>query len=119
MNNFGPNAPNRYGETPIFRAASERHTKIVKILAPLTDNPNAPDVDGRTPIYWAALRGKTEIVKTWPLCQAILILQMILDILQFIRQHLMDIQKQKLSKSWPLCQTILMLQINMEELQLI
>ena len=29
----------------IRRAARKGHTKIVKILAPLTDNPNAPDKD--------------------------------------------------------------------------
>ena len=39
------------------------HTKIVKILAPLTDNPNAPNDFGDTPIHWAAKFGHTEIVK--------------------------------------------------------
>ena len=39
------------------------HTKIVKILVPLTGNPNASNNDGVTPISCAAFRGHTEIVK--------------------------------------------------------
>ena len=49
-----PNAPNKYGDTPIYWAAREGHTEIVKFLAPLTDNPNAPDNVGQTPIQVAA-----------------------------------------------------------------
>ena len=48
-----PNAPNKYGNTPIHRAAQNGHTEIVRILAPLTDNPNARDKDGETPIHKA------------------------------------------------------------------
>ena len=33
-----PNAPNNYGDTPIHKAACNRYTEIVKILAPLTDS---------------------------------------------------------------------------------
>ena len=33
----------------IYQAAQNGSTKIVEILAPLTDNPNAPDEEGRTP----------------------------------------------------------------------
>ena len=44
-----PNAPSKYGDTPIHMAAIYGHTEIVKILAPLTDNPNAPNNYGRTP----------------------------------------------------------------------
>ena len=47
----------------IYQAAQNGSTKIVEILAPLTDNPNAPDENGRAPIYWAAKSGHTEIVK--------------------------------------------------------
>ena len=44
--------------------SSDENTKIVKILAPLTDNPNDPDDEyGSTPFYWAAVNGHTEIVK--------------------------------------------------------
>ena len=43
----------------IYQAAQNGSTKIVEILAPLTDNPNAPDENGRTPIYWAACEGHT------------------------------------------------------------
>ena len=45
-----PNAPDRNGMTPIFEAAQNGHTEIVKILAPLTDNPNASNKYGMTPI---------------------------------------------------------------------
>ena len=58
-----PNAPDNNGATPIYWAAVNGHTEIVKILVPLTDNPNAPNKDGKTPIYWAAKHGHTEIVK--------------------------------------------------------
>ena len=51
------------GFTPIYWAANNGHTEIVKILAPLTDNPNAPDKNGKTPIHWAAQIGHTETVK--------------------------------------------------------
>ena len=49
-----PNALSDFGRTPIYLAAGNGHTEIVKILAPLTDNPNAPNSDGQTPIFWAA-----------------------------------------------------------------
>ena len=57
-----PNAPNKYGNTPIHMAAQNWYTEIVKILAPLTDNPNAPNIGGNTPIHLAAWKGYTEIV---------------------------------------------------------
>ena len=44
-----PNAPDKYGRTPIWWAAFSGYIDnidIVKILAPLTDNPNAPDPEG-------------------------------------------------------------------------
>ena len=58
-----PNAPNEDGDTPIYCAAKNGQTEIVKILAPLTDNPNAPDNKGWTPIHEVASSGHTEIVK--------------------------------------------------------
>ena len=57
-----PNAPNQWGDTPIYWAAHNGHTEIVKILAPLTDDPNAPDEDGCTPIDDAIRMGHSEIV---------------------------------------------------------
>ena len=42
---------------------SEEDTKIVKILAPLTDNPNAQGNNGETPIFLATTQGHTEIIK--------------------------------------------------------
>ena len=44
-----PNSPNDSGRTPIYRAAYNGLTEIVKILAPLTDTPNAPNNQGKTP----------------------------------------------------------------------
>ena len=59
-----PNAPlgsvHPWGRTPIYWAAHNGHTEIVKILAPLTDNPNAPDINGNTPILCAARNGHTD-----------------------------------------------------------
>ena len=57
-----PNAPNKYGDSPIHMAENNGNIGIVKILAPLTDNPNAADEDGKTPIYYAACLGNTEIL---------------------------------------------------------
>ena len=45
-----PNAKDENGKTPIYWAALNGHTEIVKILAPLTDNPNVPNKNGITPI---------------------------------------------------------------------
>ena len=59
-----PNAPEKYGITPIFYAARFGFTEIVKIIAPLTDNPNAPDKYGNTPIQRASQNGHTKIVLT-------------------------------------------------------
>ena len=58
-----PNAPNEDGDTPIYCAAKNGQTEIVKILAPLTNNPNLSDEEEKTPIYWAAMEGQTEIIK--------------------------------------------------------
>ena len=60
---YNPNAPDKFGKTPIYYAAYNGHKEIIRILASLTDNPNAPDEDGVTPIHMAARKGNTEIVK--------------------------------------------------------
>ena len=54
-----PNAPDKDGDTPIYLAARNGLTEIVKILAPLTDNPNAPVRNGKSPIDVA----KTEEIR--------------------------------------------------------
>ena len=46
-----PNAPDKWGKTPIFFAVLRGHTEIVKILAPLTIFPNVPDNFGDTPLH--------------------------------------------------------------------
>ena len=51
-----PNAPSDVGRTPIYQAAGNGHTEIVKILVPLTDNPNAPNRYGTTPLKVASRR---------------------------------------------------------------
>ena len=38
-----PNAPDEYGNTPIYLAASWGYTEIIRILAPLSDDPYVPD----------------------------------------------------------------------------
>ena len=58
-----PNASDNIKQSPIYWAARNGHTEIVKILAPLTDNPNAPNTIDETPIYWAARNRHAEIVK--------------------------------------------------------
>ena len=60
-----PNAPNDYGNTPIYKAACNGYTEIVKILAPLTDNPNIPNKDGSTPFAVAKNTEIQEILKTY------------------------------------------------------
>ena len=57
------NAPDEFGRTPIYVAAYNGYTEVVKVLALLTDKPNAPKNNGITPIYEAAWIGCTEIVK--------------------------------------------------------
>jgi len=57
------NAPDRNWKTPIYWAALNGHTEIVRILAYLAENPNTTTSDGETPIYMAASRGHTEIIK--------------------------------------------------------
>ena len=58
-----PNAPNKYREIPIYKAAHYGRTEIFKILAPQTDNPNAPNEFRNTPVHMASCKGHTEIVK--------------------------------------------------------
>ena len=60
-----PNAPNKYGETPIHVAARNGHTEIVKILVSLTDNPNAPTNNGDTPIDVAITEEICQILKSF------------------------------------------------------
>ena len=59
-----PNAPDKWGWTPIHRAAENEHTEIVKILAPSTDNPNAPNNDGETPTSIASNAEIRRILKS-------------------------------------------------------
>ena len=60
-----PNAPNEFGESPIYWAAYNGHTEIVKILAPLTDNPNAPNNYGYTPSLVAKNPEIRRILRSW------------------------------------------------------
>ena len=58
-----PNAPNKKGDTPIYLAACNGHTEIVKILVPLADHLNVLSSTGDTAIQRAAMQGYTEIVQ--------------------------------------------------------
>ena len=44
------NTPDEFGRTPLYVAAYNGYTEVVKILALLTDNPNAPKNNGSAPI---------------------------------------------------------------------
>ena len=44
-----PNAPDKWGYTPIYKAAKYGRKEVVKMLAHLTNNPNAPNNNGETP----------------------------------------------------------------------
>ena len=48
-----PNAPDKYGVTPIHLAAENGHTDVMKVLMDYTDMPNVPDNYGETPIHRA------------------------------------------------------------------
>ena len=60
---YSRNYPGNDGETPIFVAASNGHTEIVKFLIGYGANRNAPKYNGWTPMHIAARNGHTEIVK--------------------------------------------------------
>ena len=62
---YNLNAPDGDGYTPIYNAANNGHTEIVKFLAQLTGIPNPPNEneDRGTPIFKASFLGHTEIVK--------------------------------------------------------
>ena len=60
-----PNIPDEDRWTPIYWAARNGHTEIVKILAPLTDNPNAPDNYGNTPFSIAKNAEIRKILKSF------------------------------------------------------
>ena len=63
FNFFSRNYPYNDGETPIFVAASNGHTEIVKFLVGYGANRNAPKYNGFTPMHMAAWNGHTEIVR--------------------------------------------------------
>ncbi|MBQ3526920.1 MAG: ankyrin repeat domain-containing protein [Akkermansia sp.] len=58
------NKAGMYGETPLYWAARDGHTEIVKLLlaAPGIEV-NKAHMYGETPLYWAAFYSHTEIVK--------------------------------------------------------
>ena len=53
------------GNNPIFIAAHNGRTEIVKILAPLTDNPNASNKHGKTPIEVAKNKEIRKILRSF------------------------------------------------------
>ena len=60
-----PNAPNNDGNTPIFEAAREGQSDVIKILAPLTDNPNAANRNGQTPMEVSKNKEISDILKSF------------------------------------------------------
>ena len=51
------------GETPLYWAAWNGHTKMAKMLIEAEVDVNKANKYGRTPLYWAARGGYTEIAK--------------------------------------------------------
>ena len=58
-----PNAPDFNGISPIYIAAGNGETEIVKTLIHLTENPNASDISGKTPYdFWTNLTPPSSLV---------------------------------------------------------
>ena len=57
------NASNHNGATPLYVAAQNGHTEVVKLLLANKADVNARHTDGRTPLWMAAQEGHTEVVK--------------------------------------------------------
>ena len=55
------NAKNRYGSTPLHRAASAGHKEIAELLIAEGADVNAKDEDGETPLDWVIEKNHTEI----------------------------------------------------------
>ena len=58
-----PNAPNIFGDTPIYLAAKKGNVNLIKILAPLTKNPMTPNNDGDSPMHAAVGKNCLETIK--------------------------------------------------------
>jgi ankyrin repeat protein len=64
-NGVNPNAPDHFGQTPMFVAVRDGQTEIVRLLLDRGVDVNAPieRVHGRGPLYYAADRGHLDVVR--------------------------------------------------------
>ena len=54
-------AQDKYGATPLHRAASRGHLDIVKVLLSANASPNMADGEGNTPLHLAADEGHKKV----------------------------------------------------------
>ena len=59
------NAKNKYGRTPLHRAAEFGHKEIAELLIAKGADVNAKSKFGRAPLHIAAIAGHNEIVEWW------------------------------------------------------
>jgi ankyrin repeat protein len=59
------NAPDKYGETPLYNATHGRKNglQVAAVLLAAGADVNAKEKNGFTPLYWAAWEGDPEMVK--------------------------------------------------------
>ena len=48
---------NRFGKTPLHKAAEHGHKEILQLLLDQGGDPNLKDIDGNTPLNKLALKG--------------------------------------------------------------
>src|SRR5262249_54013381 len=53
----------RFGKTPLYKAALAGHTEVVKLLLDKGAKIAAEGTDRRTPLHWAASKGNADLVK--------------------------------------------------------
>ena len=55
QNDVNPDKRDNNAKTPLWRAAWDRHERVVNLLFGRDDvNPDKPDTDGGTPVLWAS-----------------------------------------------------------------
>jgi ankyrin repeat protein len=57
-----PNIQNRFGDTPLHKAALRGHVDVVKLLLVYGADPTVEDKVGKTPLDLAKAEGRREVV---------------------------------------------------------